>query len=349
MRESRAIEAVAALSQRQELVLRKAVEEYLAVGSPVGSKALAAGVEWGPSTIRHELANLEELGLLAHPHTSAGRVPTEAGYRYFVDRLLPDIHEDSRPALSLSLVQRELDEAMQVTTETLSQVTNLLAIVTAPPLETSTIRHIELLPLQPQVLMVVVITSTGGVTKRMFTFQRPVDSGLVHWAASYLNERLVGLGLGARMIHQRLHDPSLSAVEADFLSALAPVFTELEESAQESMFVEGTARLLRIDRFADVTELQSLMEMLERRVTLLSVLRATLVQRGVLVRIGAENDAPALHSLAIVAASYGIPQRRLGAVSVIGPLRMDYGRAIRSVREAASALSRYVTDFYDER
>jgi heat-inducible transcriptional repressor len=337
------------LSERQELVLQRVVEEYLSAGSPVGSKALAAGVEWGPSTIRHELANLEELGLLAHPHTSAGRVPTEAGYRYFVDRLLPELHRDSHPALSLSLVKRELDEAMRVTTETLSQVTNLLAIVTAPPIETSTIRHVEMLALQPQVLMVVVITSTGGVTKRMFTFPRPVDPGLVHWAASYVNERLVGLGLGARMIHQRLHDPSLSATELDFLSALTPVFTELEEAAQESMYVEGTARLLRIDRFGDVTQLQSLMEMLERRVTLLSTLRSALPERGVLVRIGAENDAPALHSLAVVAASYGLPQRQLGTVSVIGPLRMDYRRAITSVRDAAAQLSRYVSDFYDER
>src|SRR5581483_9157472 len=337
-----------AMSDRQELVLRKVVEEYLAAGSPVGSKVLAAGVEWGPSTIRHELANLEELGLLAHPHTSAGRVPTEAGYRYFVDRLLPDVYAQSAPALSISFVQSELDEAMRLTTETLSQVTNLLAIVTAPPIETSTIRRIEVLALQPQVLMVVVITSTGGVTKRMFTFPRPVDPGLAHWALSYLNERLVGLGLGARMIHQRLHDPSLSPTEMAFLGALAPVFTELEESAQESMYLEGTARLLQIDRFADVSELQSLMEMLERRVTLLSVMRSALSERGVQVRIGAENEAPALHSLAVVAAGYGLPQRRLGAVSVIGPMRMDYGRAIRSVRDAAAQLSRFVTDFYDE-
>jgi heat-inducible transcriptional repressor len=337
------------LSDRQELVLRKVVEEYLAAGAPVGSKALsaAADVEWGPSTVRHELATLEELGLLAHPHTSAGRVPTEAGYRYFVDRLLPD--EDTAPPLSLSLVRRELDDAMRVTTETLSQVTNLLAIVTAPPIETSTIKHVEVLVLQPQVLMVVVITSTGGVTKRMFTFAEPVDPGLAHWAASYLNERLVGLGLGARMIHQRLHDPSLSAIETRFLDALAPVFTDLEESAQATLYVEGAARLLQLDRFADVSHLQSLMDMLERRVTLLGVLRSALVERGVLVRIGAENAAPELRSLAVVASSYGLPQRTLGAVSVIGPLRMDYARAIRSVREAAAQLSSFVTEVYDER
>jgi heat-inducible transcriptional repressor len=335
------------LSSRQELVLRKVVEDYLEDGSPVGSKSLAAAVQWGPSTIRHELASLEELGLLAHPHTSAGRIPTEAGYRYFVDRLLPT--ENTGPRLSLSLVRHELDEAMRVTTETLSQVTNLLAIVTAPPIETSTVRHVEVLPLQPQVLMVVVITSTGGVSKRLFTFVKPVDPGLADWAASYFNERLVGLGLGARILQQRLHDPSLSHTESDFLAALAPVFTDLEEAANETLYVEGTSRLLRVERFSDVSELNTLMDMLERRVTLLGVLRTALAEPDVLVRIGTENDAPALRSLALVAAGYGLPQRRLGTVSVIGPLRMDYGGAIRAVREAAAQLSTFIADVYDER
>jgi heat-inducible transcriptional repressor len=337
------------LTERQELVLRKVVEEYLAAGAPVASKALSADadVEWRPSTIRHELRTLEEMGLLAHPHTSAGRIPTEAGYRYFVDKLLPA--DAGPPTLSLSLMRRELDEAMRVTTETLSQVNNLLAIVTAPPIATSTIRHVEVLVLQPQVLMVVVITSTGGVSKRVFTFPRPVDSGLAQWAASYLNERLVGLGLGARIIHQRMHDPSLGAIETNFLEALAPVFTELEQLAEATLYVDGTARLLQLDRVGDVTQLKELMDMLERRVTLLSVLRSALTERGVLVRIGAENDAPALRSLALVSASYGLPQRSLGAVSVIGPMRMDYGRAIRSVRDAAAQLSSFITEVYDER
>jgi heat-inducible transcriptional repressor len=335
------------LTSRQELVLRKVVEEYLEGGVPVGSKAVAVNVQWGPSTIRNELASLEELGLLGHPHTSAGRVPTEAGYRYFVDRLLPA--QDVRPRLSLSLVRRELDEAMRVTTETLSQVTNLLAIVTAPPIETSTIRHVEVLLLQPQVLMVVVITSSGGVTKRLFTFASPVDPGLADWAASYLNERLVGLGLGARILQKRLHDPSLSRSESDFLEALSPVFTDLEVGAHDNVYVEGTSRLLSDDRLGEVSELNTLMDMLERRVALLGVLQAALNERDVLVRIGAESGVPGLRSLALVAASYGLPQRRLGTVSVIGPLRMDYGHAITTVREAASQLSSFIAEVYDER
>jgi heat-inducible transcriptional repressor len=337
------------LSQRQELVLRHVVEGYLDAGAPVGSKALSASFEWGASTIRHELAILEEQGLLAHPHTSAGRVPTEAGYRYFVDRLLPRDDPRQRPTLALSLVRREVDEAMRATTEALSQVTNLLAIVTAPPLETSTVRHVEVLKLQPQVVMVVVITSTGGVAKRLFTFERPVDQGLADWAASYLNERLVGIGLGARMLHARLRDESLSQTEADFLAALSPVFTELAELAGEAIYVDGTARLLRSGRAGDISELNALMDMLERRVSMLGVLRHALGERDVLVRIGAENDQPELRSVAIVAAAYGLPQRNLGTVSVIGPLRMDYGGVIRVVREAAAQLSSFVVDVYDER
>jgi heat-inducible transcriptional repressor len=337
------------LTERQELVLRKVVEQYLDGGAPVGSKLLAGEVQWGPSTIRNELAQLEERGLLAHPHTSAGRIPTEAGYRYFVDRLLPAGGERDVPRLSLSLMRRELDDAMQVTSETLSQVTNLLAIVTAPPIETSTIKHVEVLLLQPQVLMVVVITSTGGVTKRLFTFADAVDPGLADWAASYLNERLVGLGLGARMLHQRLHDPSLSSAESSFLEAVSPAFSSLEEGLHDTLYVDGTARLLRDDRWRDVTELNSLMDMLERRVTLLGLLRAALSANDVVVRIGAENGSPELRSVALVAAAYGLPQRKLGAVSVMGPLRMDYRRAIRSVRDAAAQLSSFVADVYDER
>jgi heat-inducible transcriptional repressor len=334
------------LSERQELLLRKLVEEHLAGGSPIGSKSLAADpdVDCGPSTVRNELALLEEFGLLAHPHTSAGRVPTDAGYRYFVDRLLPE--QAARPALELTLMRREVDEAMRVTTATLSRVTNLLAIVSAPPVGTATVRHIEVLVLQPQVLMVVVITSTGGVTKRLFTYPQPIDAGLADWAASYLNERLVGLGLGARMLHSRLDDPSLGERERGFLEGLAPAFTQLAATAEETLYLDGTARLVSPQRFADVSELNELMTMLERRVSLLGVLRSALDSRDVLVRIGAENEAPALRSMALVAAGYGLPQRNLGTVSVIGPVRMDYPGAIAAVRDAAEQLSRFIAEIY---
>ncbi len=335
------------LTPRQELLLGKVVDGFSASGQPVASKALAADpdVPAGSSTVRNELAVLEEQGLLAHPHTSAGRVPTDAGYRYFVDRLLP-ARREARPDLRLSLVRREVNEAMRKTTETLSQVTNLLAIVSAPPIATTTIRHIEVLPLQPQVLMVVIITSTGGVSKRVLTFDRPVDTGLADWAASYLNEQLVGMGLGARMLHAKLRGADLDAAERAFLVRLAPAFTELAETAENTLYVDGAARLLTEHRFQDVRQLNDLLEALERRVSLLGLLSRALDERDIYVRIGGENELPALQGLSLVAANYGLPQRNLGTVSLIGPTRMDYAGAIMTVREAALQLSRFVEDLY---
>ncbi len=340
------------LSPRQERILCKVVDGYLRTGQPVASRVIAAeaDLECGPSTVRNELALLEEHGLLAHPHVSAGRVPTDAGHRYVVDRLLHS--GDPLPAppqrLELSLIRREVEEAMRVTTESLSQMTNLLAVVSAPSMNAATVRHVEVLALQPQVVLVVIITSAGNVSKMFATFENAVDPGLVAWAGEYLNERLVGLGLGARMLQQRLVEPSLSPTELAFLARFAPAFAELACEGEDSLFVEGTARLFQAGQIADATRVNELVELLERRVALLRVLRAALVEPGVYVRIGHENELPAMHSLALVATGYGMAQRKLGTVSLIGPVRMDYAGAIATVREAAHQLSRFVEDAYAE-
>ncbi|HXR28006.1 MAG TPA: heat-inducible transcriptional repressor HrcA [Solirubrobacteraceae bacterium] len=339
------------LTTRQERILAKVVDDYLRTGQPVASRTIAADpdLDCGPSTVRNELALLEETGLLAHPHVSAGRVPTDAGQRYVVDRMLSSEH--ARPSggrLELSLIQREVDQAMRATTETLSQMTNLLAVVSAPSINAATVRHVEVLALQPQVVLIVLITSTGGVSKMLATFERSVDPGLVTWAGEYLNERLVGRELGARMLQQRLIDPGLSAVELSFLGRFAPAFGDLASEGEEALYIEGTARLFETARIEDWGQVNELVDLLERRAALLRVLRAALGEPGVYVRIGRENELPAMHSLAVVANGYGMAQRRLGAVSVIGPVRMDYAAAIATVREAAHELSRFVEDAYAE-
>lgn len=340
------------LSPRQERILCKVVDGYLRTGQPVASRTIAAeaDLDCGPSTVRNELALLEEHGLLAHPHVSAGRVPTDAGHRYVVDRLLHSGAPLPAPPqrLELSLIRREVEEAMRTTTETLSQMTNLLAVVSAPSMNAATVRHVEVLALQPQVVLVVIITSAGNVSKLFATFEHAVDPGLVAWAGEYLNERLVGLGLGARMLQQRLVEPSLSPTELAFLARFAPAFGELACEGEDALFVEGTARLFQAGQIADAKRVNELVELLERRVALLRVLRAALAEPGVYVRIGHENELPAMHSLALVATGYGMAQRKLGTVSLIGPVRMDYAGAIATVREAAHQLSRFVEDAYAE-
>jgi heat-inducible transcriptional repressor len=339
------------LSQRQEAILRSVVDAHLQSGKPVGSVAVAGEREigWSASTVRGELAALEGAGYLTHPHTSAGRVPTDAGYRLYVDGLLAGSPAPTGPAIELELsrMRAEVDEAMRETTATLSRMTDLVALVTAPPLDTATIHRVEALLLQPTVVMVVVISSAGAVTKRTFNFEQSVDTGLVEWASEYLNERLSGLGLGSRMIANRLSDPDLGPSEQLFLASIESAFSSLEGAGEQELYVEGAARLLSDSHFDDLPDIDRLMRVLERRAGMLRMLRSALDERSVFLWIGDENPQPELRSVSVVGANYGLGYRNLGSVGVVGPLRMDYATVIASVRGAARELSHYFESVYE--
>lgn len=341
------------LSERQERILRLVCEEYLRSGRPVGSKAIAErpDVEAGASTVRNELAALEAAGFLSHPHTSAGRVPTDRGYRHYADSLLAQtpVRAASPQDFNLSQMRREVEDAMRETTQALSNVTDLLAVATAPPLSAAHIHRVEVLRLQPTVAMVVVIASNGAVAKRVFNFDHKLDSGLLEWAGSYLNERLAGLALGARMTGDRLADAELAGAEAEFLAEIGAAFTDLERRAGEDLYVDGASRLLSEEHAPDLPEVESLMGALEGRANLLRVMRSALDEHSVFVWIGDEIPAPELRSVSVVGANYGLGYRNLGTVGVVGPTRMDYATAIASVRDAASELSRFFESVYEPR
>src|SRR5438067_7408621 len=262
------------LSERQQAILRRVVEEFVGTGEPVGSKTLVerSDLRVSPSTVRAELAELEARGLLTHPHTSAGRVPTEQGYRFYADELLAhgDAQSGSFP-LDLTALRREVDSALQATTEMLSSVTRLLALVSAPSLETTTVRHVEVLLLQPRTVMVVVITSTGRVTKRVFTFEAPVDPGLANWAREYLNDRLEGVQLGSAQLRRELDNPSLNVSERSFLKGLRSAFVDVLD-AEQRLFVGDTAGLLDEVRDEDLLVYRRVLASLERRAELLEIL-----------------------------------------------------------------------------
>ncbi|HEV2712693.1 MAG TPA: heat-inducible transcriptional repressor HrcA [Gaiellaceae bacterium] len=339
------------LTPRQEEILARVVEDYIATGAPVGSKSLVqrSRLTVSSSTVRYELAVLEEQGLLTHPHTSAGRVPTDQGYRFFVDRLLDQLAP--RPAeleLDLSQVRSQVDSALRATTEALAEVTHLLALVSAPPLETTTVRRVEVLLLQPHVVMIVVITSTGGVTKRLVTSAETVDPGLAEWAGEYLNEQVAGLQLGARMLRNRFEDPHLSEREREFLASLRPAFTDVLEAEDQTLYVGGTAWLLDEFRADELQGYRRLLEVLEQRAALLELMRASLLSKRPFALVGSEFQDPELTSVSLVGAPYGLRHRNLGTVSLLGPMRMDYVKAIDAVRSAARELSRFVEELYEE-
>jgi heat-inducible transcriptional repressor len=340
------------LKPRQERVLRAVVEQYIASGSPVGSKYLShvCGFEVASSTIRNDLAQLEEDGLLAHPHTSAGRVPTDAGYRHYVDGLIHGQKEAPQaPAAVAPQPERdraELDEALRETAEALSRVTEMLSVVSAPSMASTSIRHIEVLALQPRLVMVVVITTSGRVSKRIFRFESVVDEGLAEFARVYLNERLSGAQLGTRRIESAFTSTDLQRPEREFLATIRPAFDVASTLDSESLHLGGAPRLIEALAAEGVPHTDGLLEMLEERYNLLELLYEALRQDDVYLRIGHEMAAPSLQSLSLVAASYGTADRHLGAVSVLGPTRMNYQRVIAAVRTSAESLSELLEEIW---
>ena len=238
------------------------------------------------------------------------------------------------------------EEGTGPTNHSMYHLTDLLALVVAPPIGTATIHRVEALLLRPDTVMVVVISSSGDVTKRSFTFPRDLDPGLVEWASSYLNEVLVGTDVGARRIAALIADPSLGPVESEFLEALAPAVFDLDRQDEPELYIEGAGKLLESGRAAELPEVDRLMTALEQRAAVLGMMRSAIDERSVFLWIGGENPRPELRSVSVVGANYGLPHRNLGSVGVVGPTRMDYETAIAAVREASRELSRYFEHVY---
>ena len=336
------------LSARKREILRRVVEEYVATGQPVGSKSIVerTGLEVSSSTVRNELSELEAIGLLMHPHTSAGRVPTESGYRVYTEDLVGAIEGRPAPfALDLTAMRNELEEALRRTTETLSEATHLLALVSAPSLEAAAVRHVDVVQLQPRIVIVVVITASGSLSKRMVEFEDALDPGLVDWARAYLEETVVGRRASASVLRRAFEDPALTARERYFLEVIRPAFAEVADQTTE-LYIGGAAGLLGEARGAELEACQRLLEVLERRAAVLGLLQEALDPDRTVVRVGPELEGEELRGASYVGTTYGLPNRSLGTVGLLGPLRMDYDKAIRAVRAAAFELSRLVDDVY---
>lgn len=350
------------LTQRQARILKAVVEGHHATGRPVGSRAIvdAGIVDASSSTVRYELGRLEAIGLLEHPHTSAGRVPTDLGYRTYVDTLMePDRGRATTQRRAAAMVDdpgTRIEEALRETTRRLADVTGLLAVITAPRASGAVIRHVEVLQLQPTMLVVVVITAVGDVTRHVVPTPRPVDPGLVDWAGEYLNEQVAGLAIGEHRVAQRLVHPELTVAERAMLALLSPAFRELDGDLQE-LHVGGSAGELA-QQGVDVQRILQLAAMLDERRRLLEALRPIVDRgaptlhpsrvQGVTIRIGCENAMPELQRLSVVGAAYGVGARPLGMVGLIGPRSMDYGLATRVVHVAADRLSDLADELYGD-
>ena len=338
------------VEDRKLAVLRAIVEDYVATQEPVGSKALVERHKLGvsPATVRNDMAALEEEGLIAQPHTSAGRVPTDLGYRVFVDRLSevkPLSPPERRAIMTLLKGAVDLDDVVHRAVRLLAQLTRQVAIVQYPTLSASTVRHVELVTLSSTRLMLVLILSTGRVEQRVVELPAPLDDDQV---ASFR------IGVNAAVSGQRIADAVdrltnlPETVDRQERTTLALVVTALVEAmsdhrSQERVLVGGTANLARFGDGFDIT-IRPLLEALEEHVLLLKLLGEATSPDALTVRIGSEVDYEGLAATSVVATGYGPGAESLATLGVVGPTRMDYPATMAGVRAVAQYLSKILDE-----
>jgi heat-inducible transcriptional repressor len=335
---------------RRLAVLRAIVEDYVATEEPVGSKALVErhGLGVSPATVRNDMAALEEEGFITQPHTSAGRVPTDKGYRLFVDKLttLKPMSAAERRAITTILDGAvDLDDVVQRSVRLLSQLTRQVAVVQYPTLSRSTVRHVELVPLSAHRLLVVLILSTGRVEQRLVELDHELGESELAELRSQVNRAAVGSIIAEAASALKGLVPEQPAPATSATAAVVDTLVDAmsDHRSDERIAVGGAANLARFGESFD-TAVRPLLEALEEHVVLLKLLGEAHTGGAVTVRIGHEGPYQELASTSVVATGYGPGDEALATLGVVGPTRMDYPGSMAAVR----AVARYVSRILDE-
>jgi heat-inducible transcriptional repressor len=337
------------LDDRKLAVLRAIVEDYVSTQEPVGSRALVERHSLGvsPATIRNDMAALEDEGYIAQPHTSAGRVPTDKGYRLFVDRIsqLRSLTAAERRAISTFLDGAvDLDDVVGRTVRLLAQLTRQVAVVQYPSLTRSVVRHVELLPVLPTRIMLVLITTTGRVEQRVVDTGTPVGEDTLGDLRSRLNSLVIGLPLADVPIAVSSLPQSFTAEDRPAVTALLATLLEtLVEEREERIVLAGTANLTRfvIDFPGSVAPV---LEALEEQMVLLRLLGEVTDPSQVTVRIGHEHHVEGLGGTSVVSVGYGGGDHAVAKLGVLGPTRMDYPATMGAVRAVARYVGRMISE-----
>lgn len=330
------------LDERKAAILRAVVEEYIETAQPVGSGAVAPAVKASPATVRNEMAALEHEGYLHQPHTSAGRVPTEKGYRFFVDGL-------SEPAkLATGQVHQvksffasahgELESLLHDTSRLLSDLTQYAAVVTAPDQETATIRSVQLVSLSSTTALLVVVLSNGAVGKHTFEVGEDIGAERVAAASAHLMNHLVGASVAA--IPSSIAPTGDAATDDLSAKALASLRGG-DGSDQAPVFVGGAARMAAA--FDAVEQVRQVLSILEQQYVVVTVLH-DVIERGLQVAIGSETGLVPLSECSVVVAPYEIEGERAGTIGVLGPTRMNYPQALAAVAAVSRRLGEHLTE-----
>ncbi len=336
------------LTERRQAVLAMVVQEYIDTARPVGSKTLVEryGLEISPATIRNEMAYLEEIGYLSRLHASAGRVPTEAGYRYFVERLMKEaelpLAEQRMIRHQFHQVYMELDQWMRLAAAVLARTAHNAALVTAPRTICCHLKHLELTPIKGTTVLLVLILQEGRVRQQVFTLTEPVSQTILRRTANRLNELFQNLD--AEQIAGWL--PRLTSLERQVAELVLDIMVQAEKRSYSDIYHDGLLNVLRQPEFTTAENVRQVINVLESRDFIARVMAEALSVSGVQVIIGGEGLWDELSDYSIVLARYGVVGHAVGTLGVLGPMRMPYQRAISTVRYVADLLSDLIIELY---
>ncbi|RKN78974.1 heat-inducible transcriptional repressor HrcA [Paenibacillus ginsengarvi] len=321
------------LTERQKLILSTIVDDYIRSAEPVGSRTISKRSEVGfsPATIRNEMSDLEELGFLEQPHTSAGRIPSHKGYRYYVDHLvkLGSLSVKELDVLKLFFVEKlqEMEHVIQHVATVLSGLTNYTSIVLGPELLTTTLKHLQIVPLNDTSAVAIIVTNTGHVENKVISIPDGMSPHEMERFVNLMNARLSGVPL----IHfkSRLHN-EVSSELGNYVSKYEELIRMMEgtlvSDEEDRIFVSGSTNMLTQPEFKDVDKVKGILDLFDEAQTLVKLFSQA--PQGIQVKIGTENSVEAINNCSLITASYSIDGQLLGTIGILGPTRMEYGKVI---------------------
>jgi heat-inducible transcriptional repressor len=321
------------LTERQRLILSAIVDDYIRSAEPVGSRSISkrGDVGFSPATIRNEMSDLEEMGFLEQPHTSAGRIPSHKGYRYYVDHLLRigqfTGHEVDIMKLFFAERIQEIEQVIQQASIILSNITNYTSIVLGPELFSTTLRHLQLIPLNDHTAVAIIVTNTGHVENRTVSIPEDVPMSELEKVVAILNAKLSGVPL--LHLKSKLYNEigeELRKYVSKYEELIQLIESVLDNDEDSRIFLSGTTNMLIQPEFKDVEKVKTILDLLDQTPTLIKMFSSA--PAGIQVRIGTENHMEAINNCSLITATYSIDGQSLGTIGILGPTRMEYAKVI---------------------
>lgn len=340
------------LNERKLKILQAIIQDYIETAEPVGSRTLSKKYELGvsPATIRNEMADLEELGFIIQPHTSAGRIPSDKGYRLYVDQFmaLKKIRAIEKDSLELDLLKKigEIEQILKYSSKILSQLTNYTSIALAPQIKESKLKHVQLVPIDYNRAIMVIITDSGIIKKPVIRLDDEIDEDEIHLISNFLNDKLQGLTI--KNIEKELAN-ILNSELRQFSSTIKNIIPEITQSLVEvnnlDLFLNGAMNIFNLPEYNDIFKAKSFLELLEEK-HLLSSLITSFEDEGLSISIGSENIYKEVKDYSLVTATYKIDDTTLGWLSIIGPTRMDYSNVVSVMAQVSELIKKLLDNKY---